>query len=275
MHPRLVWEDADQELSADSDERWAKLEIEQIVGEASMLDVRAAGLVARQLEAPIPPGPPRELSASPDVEILSEADHDDASHAAEDEPEPEPGTTPRARGSEMLMITPRVSTRNLAPVLEDREPPEREVAPVVSVPTIVATALLLRSGADVTLVGPTWTSLGAAVTPSEVSDVVPSTPPVGTPAHSRAASHERTPPPPRSALENMLALAGRLQREVAALQTELALELWLNRENVKHVARLHDNHVLTRNADVERQALVRPRISYSQPANIQLPVTAQ
>jgi hypothetical protein len=273
MHPRLVWEDADQELSADSDERWAKLEIEQIVGEASMLDVRAAGLVARQLEAPIALGPPRELSASPDVDVSSEAEGDDTSHGAEDEPEPEPGTTPRARGSDMLMITPRVSTRNLAPVPEDREPPEREVPPVVSVPTIVATALLLRSGADVTLVGPTW--LGAAVTLSEASDVVPSTPPVGTPAHSRAASNERTPPPPRSPLENMVALAGRLQREVAALQTELALELWLNRENVKHVARLHDNHVLTRNADVERQALVRARISYSQPANIQLSVTAQ
>jgi hypothetical protein len=47
-----------------------------------------------------------------------------------------------------------------------------------------------------------------------------------------------------------------LQREVLLLRNEQNLELWLNRENVIHIGRLHEERVLSRSAEAERQALV-------------------
>ncbi|KAJ7136538.1 pyrroline-5-carboxylate reductase dimerization-domain-containing protein [Mycena crocata] len=51
-----------------------------------------------------------------------------------------------------------------------------------------------------------------------------------------------------------LAISG-LQREVLLLRNELNFELWLLRENVKHVGRLYQDRVLSRDAEVERQGL--------------------
>lgn len=48
-----------------------------------------------------------------------------------------------------------------------------------------------------------------------------------------------------------------LQREVLLLRNELNFELWLSRENVKHVGRLYHERILSRDAEVERQGLVR------------------
>ncbi|KAJ7105763.1 hypothetical protein C8R43DRAFT_1100098 [Mycena crocata] len=46
-----------------------------------------------------------------------------------------------------------------------------------------------------------------------------------------------------------------LQREVLLLRNELNFELWLSRENVKHVGRLYQDRILSRDAEVERQGL--------------------
>ena len=48
-----------------------------------------------------------------------------------------------------------------------------------------------------------------------------------------------------------------LQREVLLLRSELNFELWHSRENVRHIGRLHQDHVLSKNAEADRQALVR------------------
>lgn len=48
-----------------------------------------------------------------------------------------------------------------------------------------------------------------------------------------------------------------LQHEVLLLRSELNFELWLSRENVRHIGRLHQDHVLSKNAEADRQALVR------------------
>jgi hypothetical protein len=48
-----------------------------------------------------------------------------------------------------------------------------------------------------------------------------------------------------------------LQREVLLLRNELNFELWLSRENIKHVGRLYRDRILSRDAEVERQGLVR------------------
>lgn len=47
-----------------------------------------------------------------------------------------------------------------------------------------------------------------------------------------------------------------LQHEVLLLRSELNFELWHSRENVRHIARLHQDHVLSSNAEADRQALV-------------------
>ena len=52
-----------------------------------------------------------------------------------------------------------------------------------------------------------------------------------------------------------LAIAG-LQREVLMLRCELNFELWMARENVKHIGRLYQDRVVSRTAEVERQGLV-------------------
>ncbi|KAI6132089.1 hypothetical protein EDD16DRAFT_1689215 [Pisolithus croceorrhizus] len=48
-------------------------------------------------------------------------------------------------------------------------------------------------------------------------------------------------------------LSGR--REVLLLRNELNFELWLSRQNVQHIGRLHQDRVLSKNAEVERQGL--------------------
>ena len=51
------------------------------------------------------------------------------------------------------------------------------------------------------------------------------------------------------------AIAG-LQREVLMLRSELNFELWMARENVKHIGRLYQDRAVSRFAEVERQGLV-------------------
>lgn len=48
-----------------------------------------------------------------------------------------------------------------------------------------------------------------------------------------------------------------LQREVLLLRNELNFELWVQRENVKHIGRLYQDRVLMKSAEAERQGLVR------------------
>ncbi|EKM55596.1 uncharacterized protein PHACADRAFT_121237 [Phanerochaete carnosa HHB-10118-sp] len=51
-----------------------------------------------------------------------------------------------------------------------------------------------------------------------------------------------------------VAIAG-LQREILMLRSELNFELWMARENVKHIGRLYQDRVVSRTAEVERQGL--------------------
>ncbi|EPQ58187.1 hypothetical protein GLOTRDRAFT_72328 [Gloeophyllum trabeum ATCC 11539] len=46
-----------------------------------------------------------------------------------------------------------------------------------------------------------------------------------------------------------------LQREVLLLRNELNFETWVNRENAKHIGRLHQDRILSRSAEIERQGL--------------------
>jgi hypothetical protein len=47
-----------------------------------------------------------------------------------------------------------------------------------------------------------------------------------------------------------------LQREILLLRNDLNFELWLSRENSKHIGRLYQDQILMRTAESERQGLV-------------------
>jgi hypothetical protein len=51
-----------------------------------------------------------------------------------------------------------------------------------------------------------------------------------------------------------------LQRQILLLRSELNLELWMSRENVKHIGRLYTTRMLSKNAETERQGLVRASV---------------
>ncbi|KAG7092375.1 hypothetical protein E1B28_008733 [Marasmius oreades] len=53
-----------------------------------------------------------------------------------------------------------------------------------------------------------------------------------------------------------------LQRQVLLLRNKLNFELWLARENVKHIGRLYQDHTVTQNAEVERQGLYNKLRNY-------------
>lgn len=77
------------------------------------------------------------------------------------------------------------------------------------------------------------------------------------------SSPEQNDLPPMATLEQdpnsfhvAQAISG-LQREVLLLRNDLNFELWLTRENAKHIARLYQDRILMKTAETERQGLVR------------------
>jgi len=106
--------------------------------------------------------------------------------------------------------------------------------PRVSLQEMVNTSIALKSHLEVDIVDrtPIW--------PYELfaSDATPQSP--------------GKPEPGTSVVQ---AIAG-LQREVLLLRNELNFESWLARENVRHIGRLFEQKIMSRNAEVERQNLV-------------------
>ena len=42
------------------------------------------------------------------------------------------------------------------------------------------------------------------------------------------------------------------QRAIQLLRNELAVEMWLSQENSKHIRRLHQDRILSKNVEMER-----------------------
>ena len=57
---------------------------------------------------------------------------------------------------------------------------------------------------------------------------------------------------------HVLQVVASLQREVLLLRNELNFELWLSRNNIKHISRLYQDRSLVKSAEAERQGLVSP-----------------
>jgi hypothetical protein len=117
--------------------------------------------------------------------------------------------------------------------------------PRVSLESMITASVALKSNLDVEIEAPTaaWSSLlfpAGSNSPTKRAFDVPSEPNT---YNEQLPSHIAQ------------GISG-LQREVLLLRNELNFELWLSRENVKHIGRLYQDRILSKNAEVEQQGLV-------------------
>ncbi|KAG6376376.1 Hsp90 protein-domain-containing protein [Boletus reticuloceps] len=116
----------------------------------------------------------------------------------------------------------------------------------VSLQDMVTTSVTLKSNLDIDIeyLGIPWSALlfpPGSSSPAKASIELP-------PESAGGAEGTQLPSHVAEAISS-------LQREVLLLRSELNFELWHSRENVRHIARLYQNHVLSKNAEADRQAL--------------------
>ncbi|GJE86936.1 hypothetical protein PsYK624_030190 [Phanerochaete sordida] len=248
LHPLLIWRDAAHELA--QPDFWAQYDVPKIVAECSMLDVRAASMGLREQlfahtsqlssgrreprtqserpEGPLPPPPPPPQaiidSPTPIVQILSSS--------------AESGTS------------------SVLHTLSSAHPTSSKLQ--ISLQEMISTSIALKSGLDIEVIDAP-NEVGWAATLVEHQSRARSRSPsrrstasVSIRSHSPDAlrAHEEQGVPSHVAV----AIAG-LQREILMLRSELNFELWMARENVKHIGRLYQDRVVSRTAEVERQGL--------------------
>lgn len=161
---------------------------------------------------------------------------------------------PPMRADELTEADP---TPHSQPVDLDHGPTGR---PRISLQDMVSASVALKSSLDVEILGPsaTWPPglfPTATSSPSKGSISLPpeNEPPISTSTsllQPEPRSHDDPLPP-----HVVQAISG-LQREVILLRNELNFELWLSRENVRHIGRLYQDRILSKNAEAERQGLV-------------------
>lgn len=118
--------------------------------------------------------------------------------------------------------------------------------PRISLQDMITTSVALKSNLNIEVVKPSvpWsTALFSTTSPSQKHTSLPDDS-VFLSDNDEIPSHVAQ------------AISG-LQREVLLLRNELNFELWLSRENVKHIGRLYQDRILSKNAEAERQGLVR------------------
>ncbi|KAF8162891.1 hypothetical protein B0H34DRAFT_693349 [Crassisporium funariophilum] len=114
---------------------------------------------------------------------------------------------------------------------------------VISLQDMINTTIALKSNLDLEVVQPSsqWpNTLFSTTSSSSLLEQQASRPP---------SIHED-----QNASHVAQAISG-LQREVLLLRNDLNFELWLARENAKHIARLYQDRILMKTAEAERQGL--------------------
>ncbi|KAG2078108.1 hypothetical protein BDR04DRAFT_1065222 [Suillus decipiens] len=116
----------------------------------------------------------------------------------------------------------------------------------ISLESMITASVALKSNLDVEIEAPTaaWSSLlfpTGRNSPTKRTFDMPSDP-------NTYTYNEQLPSHVAQAISS-------LQREVLLLRNELNFELWLSRENVKHIGRLYQDRILSKNAEVEQQGL--------------------
>ncbi|KAJ4488052.1 hypothetical protein J3R30DRAFT_3789656, partial [Lentinula aciculospora] len=121
----------------------------------------------------------------------------------------------------------------------------------LSLQSMVATSVLLKSTADVK-VEPITQPWPRNIFTSDDASTASKTSSEKT---EESVSDSENPPAPSPTPSRVSQAISNLQREVLTLRNELNFELWLSRENVKHIGRLFQDRIISKNAEVERQGL--------------------
>jgi hypothetical protein len=233
LHPLIVWGDISSELSQPN--FWVSYHVSRIASESQMLDIRnsAFGIRARHTALSNAEYTDDVLALDSDISFTVDrlaASQEDSSSFA---PTPHP------------------------PPIDLELPPSR---PRISLQDMISTSLALKSNLDIEILRPShsWPSglfPTAASSPSRASISLP--PETESPSSLQAenSSHGQSQPIPFHVAQ---AISG-LQREVLLLRNDLNFEVWLSRENVRHIGRLYQERILSKNAEAERQGLVRLR----------------
>jgi chromosome segregation ATPase len=121
---------------------------------------------------------------------------------------------------------------------------------------MVSTSVALKSNLDVEVLRPShsWPSglfPTATSSPSKTSISLPPETESSSLLQPENNGYDQSQPIPFHVAQ---AISG-LQREVLLLRNELNFELWLSRENVRHIGRLYQDRILSKNAEAERQGL--------------------
>ncbi|KAF8894671.1 hypothetical protein BD779DRAFT_1434819 [Infundibulicybe gibba] len=113
----------------------------------------------------------------------------------------------------------------------------------VSLQDMINTSIALKSSADVAIIQP------ASQWPQNLFTSAPSSPLKGSIPIPRDQDEEL----PSHVASHVTHTISGLQREILLLRNELNFELWLSRENTKHIGRLFQERILTKSAEAERQ----------------------
>ena len=129
----------------------------------------------------------------------------------------------------------------------------------VSLPEIAVRSHTMRAnlGIDSGHATPVWPSLFNAPSSFNGTPVMHSLnlpPPRPSTTDDDSGGESEAAPPALS--QTATEIISDLQQKLLQVQTELQFELWLKREKLRHVGRLHEDHVMTRRAELERQQLV-------------------
>ncbi|KAF7984045.1 hypothetical protein HWV62_17573 [Athelia sp. TMB] len=234
LHPLIIWRDTSSELS--QPDFWAVYGVSQVASESMMLDLRHAAFAMRARHPELAP----DSKQDDELQSLLVPEND----------------VPLVDPPSLFSSTEDLSLNALTPhpqPVELREPAGR---PRISLQYMLSASVALKSNMDIEIIQPShsWpTGLfpTAASSPSRKSISLPpesessSLLQADTPSHIENAQH------PSHVVQ---AISG-LQREVLLLRNELNFELWLSRENVKHIGRLFQDRILSKNAENERQGL--------------------
>lgn len=115
--------------------------------------------------------------------------------------------------------------------------------PVISLQDMINNSLILKSHSELEIVKP------AGQWPYTIL-------PSSSPPRSAGASPEVSRIVDIENVAQVSHAISSLQREILLLRNELNFELWLSRENVKHIGRLYQERILRSVTEVERQGLV-------------------
>ena len=119
---------------------------------------------------------------------------------------------------------------------------------VISLQDMINTTVALKSNLDLEVIQPSSSWSPAIFSNTTAQPLLDES---STSQHNEDQNHIEDP----NNSPVVTAISG-LQRQILLLRNDLNFELWLSRENAKHIGRLYQEQILMRTAETERQGLV-------------------